>query len=61
MLGSRRPFPSLEGARSDSQVAIRHPAGVKNVIDVRRVPLLTDTLGGIEISEPAAAASPLTE
>ena len=28
-------------ARSDSQAAIRHPTGVKNVIDVRRVPLLT--------------------
>ena len=47
-LGGLSSLGGLE--RSDSQLAIRHPAGVTNVIDGR-----TDTLGGIEISEPDAA------
>ena len=64
----RRLCPSLSrGGANDPTAELRsirhHPAGVKNVIDVCRLPLLTDgrtdTLGGIEISELAAAASPV--
>ena len=52
-LGGLSSLGGLE--RSDSQLAIRHPAGITNVID-GRTDGRTDTLGGIEISEPDAFA-----